>query len=455
MEKRKIFVLAFSFCAALMLTANFVLADDATSTQATTTIDTKLVRQQDLQKQLDAINSQIAEFQAQLDDIKGQKNTLQNKINQLKKSQSALALKIKAIALEISDLDQKIGDTQSGITLEETKAALLSQQIAAAIRQINERDSQPLLYSVVANENLSQAVDDLRNFASLSQNLSGLLDEAKLVKADLEQKKLQLTGQQEDAKNLLSVQNLQQQQLSSSVNEQNELLQETKGRESDYQITLNDTKRRAAEIQGRIYDLLGISNQITFGEAYKIAVYVSQQTGIDPAFLLAILTQESNLGKNVGTCNRPGDPPEKSWKVVMKPTRDQDPFIQITSELGLDPDTTPVSCPMKDKKGNQLGWGGAMGPAQFIPSTWMGYRDKISSITGKPANPWDIRDAFLAAGIKLTSNGADGSDSGDWAAAMRYFSGSTNLKYRFYGDNVIALKQKYQADIATLNSQGQ
>ncbi|PIT90437.1 MAG: hypothetical protein COU22_02190, partial [Candidatus Komeilibacteria bacterium CG10_big_fil_rev_8_21_14_0_10_41_13] len=165
------------------------------------------------------------------------------------------------------------------------------------------------------------------------------------------------------------------------------------------------------------------------------------------AFLLAILTQESNLGRNVGTCNRPGDPPEKSWKVIMKPTRDQEPFKQITEELGMNPDITPVSCPMF-RNGEQLGWGGAMGPAQFIPSTWIAYKGKVAAITGSLANPWDIRDAFLAAALLLKDNGALNSE---WAAAMRYFSGSTNPAYSFYGDNVVATTEKYQEDIDALN----
>ncbi|MEK7213464.1 MAG: hypothetical protein AAB678_03460, partial [Patescibacteria group bacterium] len=147
-----------------------------------------------------------------------------------------------------------------------------------------------------------------------------------------------------------------------------------------------------------------------------------------------------------------GDPPEKSWKVVMKPTRDQEPFKIITAELGLDIDTTPVSCPMRDKNGNQVGWGGAMGPAQFIPSTWMGWRGKVAALTGKAtANPWDIRDAFLASALKLKSNGANDGGNGEWKAAMIYFSGSTNTRYRFYGDNVLATAKKYQADIDELD----
>ena len=195
--------------------------------------------------------------------------------------------------------------------------------------------------------------------------------------------------------------------------------------------------------------MLGVSTQITFGQALEIAQWASNQTGVRAAFLLAILTQESNLGKNVGTCNRPGDPPEKSWKVVMKPDRDQQPFLTITSELGMNPDITPVSCPMHDSSGNQIGWGGAMGPAQFIPSTWMGWKDKIAAITGKTANPWDIRDAFLAAALKLKAGGA-GSKSGEWAAAMLYFSGSTNVRFRFYGDSVVAMANQYQNDIDSL-----
>jgi membrane-bound lytic murein transglycosylase B len=244
---------------------------------------------------------------------------------------------------------------------------------------------------------------------------------------------------------------IQQTQLTGSVTDQNTILQQTKGREADYQATLKDTEAQAAAISSRLYQLLGVSSQIDFGQAVQIAQWAKGATGIDPAFLLAILTQESNLGKNVGTCNRPGDPDTKSYKVVMNPTRDIPPFLQITSSLGMDPDITPVSCPMHDAKGNQVGWGGAMGPAQFIPSTWMGYANKVAAISGKAvANPWDIRDAFAAAAIKLTSNGADGTYQGNWNAAMRYFSGSTNVKYRFYGDNVMATAAKYQSDIDAL-----
>lgn len=214
---------------------------------------------------------------------------------------------------------------------------------------------------------------------------------------------------------------------------------------------MQDSKKQAAQIRSRIYELLGVGKQITFGQAVEIAKATSKQTGVSPAFLLAILTQESNLGKNVGTCNRPGDPPEKGWKIIMKPTRDHEPFVTITTELGRDPDVTPVSCPMKNKDGSQLGWGGAMGPAQFIPSTWMGYKDKISAITGKtPADPWDIRDAFMGAALLLKNNGADGTRDGEWKAAMRYFSGGTNVRYRFYGDNVMAQADKYKQDIANL-----
>ena len=410
----------------------------------------KLAQQAELQQQLQALQNEIDQLQGQLTQTKAEKNTLNNKIKQLKSQQAVLNLQIKATNLQIADLDSQITVTTESIGANNAYSEQLKTQIGGLIRELNERDSYPFLYVVVAKQNLSDIFSEAENQAQISKALSGALEKIRQANQQLEKDKQEFFSQQDDAEKLLAVKTLQQGELNGKVQDQNTLLEQTKGRETDYQITLNDTRRRAAEISGRIYELLGISGQITFGEALKIAQWASQTTGIRPAFLLAILTQESNLGKNVGTCNRLGDPPEKSWKVIMKPDRDQKPFLEITQSLGMNPDITPVSCPMKDKNGKQVGWGGAMGPAQFIPSTWMGYKDKVTAITGKMANPWDIRDAFLASAIKLTAGGADGTYQGEWNAAMRYFSGGTNVRYRFYGDNVMATAAKYQLDINDL-----
>lgn len=429
----------------------FSLVFNTTSVFSQTQTD-KIAEQAELQRQLQELQGQIDDLQKQLSQTTAQKNTLANKIKALKKQQDVLNLQIKATNLQVTELGGKITDTENSISQNLEKSENLKVQMASIIRAINQHDANPFIFTIVSKKNLSEVFGVYQDFVQLNKGLSDIINQIKVTNTQLETEKQDLSEKQEEAKNLLSIKSLQQAQLLSSVSEQNQILQQTKGRELDYQITLNDTKARASEISGRIYQLLGISGQITFGEALVIAKWAQGATGINPAFLLAILTQESNLGKNVGTCNRLGDPESKSWKVIMKPERDQEPFKQITSELGMNPDITPVSCPMRDKNGKQVGWGGAMGPAQFIPSTWMGYKDKVAKLTGKsPANPWDIRDAFAASAIKLVAGGADSTYQGQWNAAMRYFSGSTNVRFRFYGDSVMNLTAKYEKDIADLN----
>ncbi len=411
----------------------------------------KIAQQQQLQQQLQDLQNQIDGLQKQLSQTTAQKNTLANKIKQLKNQQAVLNLQIQATNLQVNQLGQQISETQKAIAQNSDRAGQLRSQMASIIRAINSNDDRPLLYTIVSKQKLSEVYTAYQDYANITNSLSKVVGQLRDANEQFSQFEAQLSDQQQDAEDLLNIKVLQQAELTGKVGEQNNLLQQTKGREADYQATLNDTKQRAAQISSQIYELLGISGQITFGEALKVAQWASGLTGVTPAFLLAVLTQESNLGKNVGTCNRLNDPPSKSYKAVMKPDRDIQPFLDITASLGMDPNITPVSCAAKDKNGNQLGWGGAMGPAQFIPSTWMGYKDKVAQVTGKAiANPWDIRDAFAAAAIKLKAGGADGTYQGNWNAAMRYFSGSTNVKYRFYGDSVMSLTEKYQNDINTL-----
>src|SRR3989338_2249212 len=403
----------------------------------------------DLERQLLDIENQIRAYERELTEIKGQKDSLQNKIKALKKQQSALNLQIRATTVRISEIGSRIAVTEDSIERNAAKMSELKKQLAELIALAYEQDNTPLLHIVLSHDNLSDVLSELEYYSQVSEGLGTLLDAAKQTNEKLTAAKTALGEQHDEANNLLSIQSLQKEQLVGTETEQKTILEQTRGLESEYQAVLGDSKKKAGEIRNRLYQLLGVNTQITFGEAVEIAKYASGMTGVRAAFLLSILTLESNLGKNVGTCNRPGDPPEKSWRVVMKPERDQEPFLAITKELGMNPDETPVSCPMRNKDGSQLGWGGAMGPAQFIPSTWQGYKARVGAFTGNsPANPWDIRDAFVAAAILLKANGADGTKTGEWKAAMRYFSGGTNPAYSFYGDSVAELAEGYADDIA-------
>lgn len=406
-------------------------------------------QQTELQKQLEDIERQIREYQSEIKTVQGEKKTLQNKITQLKKQSNILNLKINATNLEVAYLRVQISDTERSIEKNTARIEELKEKMERLLLLLYKIDNYSILYPLFGSENFSDVFIEAENYIKITEGVSGLLAELKSENQELADNQNSLAEKEEANREMLAIQSLQKKELSESVSEQSTLLTETKGKESNYQAMLTDTQKRAKAIRDRLYSLLEVEKQITFGQAVQIAQWASEQTGVRAAFLLAILTQESNLGKNVGTCNREKDPPSKSWKAVMHPTRDQPHFKTITSELGLNIDTTPISCPMK-RNGKQIGWGGAMGPAQFIPSTWMGYRDKITAITGKTADPWDIRDAFLASAIKLAHDGAK-TKSGEWAAAMRYFSGSTNTRYRFYGDSVVARADAYQEDIDALN----
>ncbi|EKD43823.1 MAG: hypothetical protein ACD_72C00102G0002 [uncultured bacterium] len=406
--------------------------------------------QYQLEQELKDVQRQIDQFTKELSKTKSQKATLANKIKQLQTRQKTLNLQIQQTSIQLTKINSQLTTTENNIKINNIKQQTLKKEMAGILRQINLANENIILQLLSVN-GLSDVYNKIQEYNDITTELSNVMAEHKNVSTVLVTEQTKLEDQKSQANNLLKISSIQKGSLNESLNEQNTLLVKTKGLESNYQSALSDSKKRAAEIRNRIYELFNTGKQIDFGQAVDIAKWASGLTGVKPALLLAILTQESNLGKNVGTCNRAGDPKEKSWKVIMKPSRDQDPFVQITKELALDIDTTPVSCPMRDKNGKQVGWGGAMGPAQFIPSTWMGYKNKVSALSGKGfANPWDIRDAFLASAIKLKGDGADGTDDGDWKAALRYFAGSVNLTFRFYADNVLATEKKYQADIEEL-----
>jgi len=242
--------------------------------------------------------------------------------------------------------------------------------------------------------------------------------------------------------------------------EKQRLLSISKNKEAEYQKVLQEKAQKRAQILAAIFSLAGGgSTKINFETALVYAREAQKLTGIDPAFLLAVLTQESNLGATVGQCyltdtkTGAGMNPKtgKTYPNVMKPMGlpgrkgDIDDFFLITAAVGRDPYKTLVSCPIA----GVAGYGGAMGPAQFIPSTWGGYKNRLKNLLGHDADPWNPRDAFMASATYLTDLGAVGnSASAQHKAACRYYgTGGTTCSY---SNSVMRHKLTIQANIDLL-----
>jgi hypothetical protein len=135
----------------------------------------------------------------------------------------------------------------------------------------------------------------------------------------------------------------------------------------------------------------------------------------------------------------------KSGKVfpnVMKPSRDIKPFFEIATSVGRDPYKTLVSCPIASAGSSS--WGGAMGPAQFIPSTWQGIKNRVANALGiKTPDPWYAKDAFMASALFLKDLGGVGNSyTAQIKAACKYYgSGGTSCSY---GKQVMARVTKIQ-----------
>ena len=409
---------------------------------------------QALEEELRKLEEQLSSIEGDISKTEKEKKTLQNEIYLLRKRVQSLNIQIQQSNTMIQDIGLQIDDTQGSIEYTSLKIEESKERLSAILRKIYQEDKKSLLEIFLAEEELSNFFKDLMALQTLNEKSHELLVNIKKLKVSLEGQKESLDEEKLDLERIVKVRILQRQESSQLKVEQESYLKLT---EEQYQKQLKEkqeTEKKASVIRARIFELIGVPKAPTFGEAYEIAKYVSSVTGVRPALVLAVLTQESNIGKNVGQCYLKNTETGEGVRITnnkieprtMKPTRDVPYFLEVCEKLGRDPFSTPVSCPMS------IGWGGAMGPAQFIPDTWAnpkyGYGAKVKEVTGKEADPWDIRDAFLASGLYLRDLGAS---TDEFKAVMRYFSGYRWSKWEeFYGRSVLAIAAQYEQDIKSL-----
>ncbi len=400
-------------------------------------------------------NQVLANLQAQLAAQKNKSGSLQKNVSSLVSQISATQSKISGEISTINSLSLEIGQKQKAITDLNTELDQQHASMAQLLVKTDEIDQEGAEYVLLSADSISNFYQDLDDFFSIKQSLYASLNTVKQIKNTTETQEQELQDKQSQALNAKNALQSQKNQLATNQQQVQQLLNSSKSAEAQDSTLIKQQQAKVAAIESKLFSFAGgATGAIPFSQAYAYATTAQNATGVPAAFTLAILTQESNLGKNVGTCNRAGDPPSKSYLNVMNPTRDQPDFLKITAALGLDPATTPVSCPIGGG-----GWGGAMGPAQFIPSTWVGIAPQVAAALGEgAANPWNARDAIMASAVYLKARGAGSDETSERNAACKYYSGRScdgkSPPNSFYGNSVMTLTRSIQADIDYLVQYG-
>jgi hypothetical protein len=403
---------------------------------------------------------------AELAKVEAEVNTLNNQLNALKnegvsierdkkilENQVAQArLKIKSHEFSIAKLGKDIKTKESTIVGLQERINKNKVGLNEVIVKAYEIDNISPVEIFLANENISDFFRDMDAYGFINTRIRESIDvigkdktEEEVAKKDLDEKR----AKEYDSKYAVETEKAKIDKINA---EKARLLSLNKKEQVTYNGIIVDKQKKITEIRNALFALRD-SGPIKFEDAVRYAKAAGNISGVRPAFILAIFQQESNLGANVGGCYMTNSDDASGIRIssgaavknVMKLSRDVQPFLAITTALGKDYKTTRVSCPLS------IGFGGAMGPAQFIPSTWQLFASRISKAKGGAvANPWAASDAFMASALYLADLGAaKGTAAAERTAACRYYGGGSSCTSvtSVYGDSVMKRAIKMQTDI--------
>jgi peptidoglycan hydrolase CwlO-like protein len=405
----------------------------------------------------------LASLQTANTQIKGEKDSIQKEISVIDGQIAIAQQKIKVQNTIIASLTKDIGTKIGVITGLQSRIDDETASVADLLQKVDQADSVSVMSVLLGNKTFSDFYIELDTLHTLNKQLTDLINEVKSNKIETEGQKQALQDRKD--KEFAAKIAIEAEKRTIDLKKADKAIL-LASKTADYNVAqklLTDQKQKVATIRSRLFKFQD-GEGIPFGDAYDFAAKASVVTGVRPAFLLAVITQESSydsadssFGKNIGQCYLRDSSTGSGVSVttgtprlnVMNPSRDVPIFLQISNQLGRDAFSTRVSCALS------YGYGGAMGPAQFIPSTWAlmaGYvspsylyiqaKDRVRSSFGltSASDPFNAEHAIDASSLFLYDLGAGAQTyTAEKNAGCRYYSGSkcpTNPKTKQQRDIV-------------------
>ena len=186
-------------------------------------------------EQINAIKLQIADYDNRRNDLRAQADNLQNKIADLQLQQQQIQAQINLTTAERNSLQQKIAELEAKI---KRQATALSESLKT--QYLNGEMS--ALDILMNSHSISDYVDRQTQQKVVSDNIKKSVDSIKSMKIDLEKKKKRTEV-------LLASQQDQKAALGASRQEQQTLLDQTKGQDAAYQALTKQSNDRIAQLK--------------------------------------------------------------------------------------------------------------------------------------------------------------------------------------------------------------
>ena len=427
--------------------------------------DAKEINLEENNIRIEQVREEIKEIQVKINNYETEVKAQQKKERTLKREIGLYNNKISQNKLEIQQT--KLSIQESEIELQEIEKKIKEGEDKIIRDRLNLKNLIKLLYVygqdsfleiLITYDNVSEFFIKVDAAKSLKDEIFTTIVDLKNERNKLESRDKDLYEQREDMGRLIQIKSGRNESIGDLKVQKNELLEATKGEEKQFQQLLAENKNILPSLRAELYDLQSLGNKIKFDDAYSAAKHIGIKIGIRPAYLLGILKVESDLGKNTGSGNWEDDMhgcymrlseiySTRRLYYIKRAEDEKNAYLSIVNRLNIDPDSVKVS------KEPIYGCGGAMGPAQFIPTTWIAYEGRVSAVLGHyPPNPWDLTDAMTAMAIKVSDipGVVGGNYNAEYEAAGRYIGGAnwrSKKSILFYPKNVMYWAGLYEKEL--------
>ncbi len=421
---------------------------------------------------LEACDKEIAVTRKALSKKQGETSGVKYEIRKLDQKIKLSELYVNQKLAIANRLKRNINETENDIKKLNSNLERVNKSLKSLIFQRNQVEANTALEAILSKKTISEFFGDNDTSKFVETKIAKEIKKVKKERDTLQRLTIELEEKESVERDLAYDRKKESVKIVKNKKYKRELLNILKKEEGGLKITIGNKEKAKRAILAKVFKVAS-GAKVSFGEAYNIINPYKRALGMDPAFVMAILFQESGaggkIGGNIGQCtykqyNKHGS--AKGGKTMMKNSQHK-AFESIMKGLGRNAKTQKISCAIP----RDGGYGGAMGPAQFMPNTWMEIRASAGKIVGKSAtsmSPFTNQDSFVASAAYLKKQYYSASCNKyardykhiqstrtlrERCAASRYYAGGNWFKFRMsYGESVVRRANRFRADIKTLNS---